>query len=244
MTMKIDYPLESQIDGLRRLWKEAFGDTDAFLDCFWSTAFSADRCRCITVDGKVAAALYWFDCRFDDRPIAYVYAVATAKAQRKQGLCRKLMDDTRSLLLSLGYSGIILVPEMHLIGMYEAMGYQICSKVTEFSCRSADRPVILQEIDAEEYARLRRQFLPAGGVVQENENLQFLSAIAKLYTGDGFLYAEGAELLGNPDAAPGILAALGKDSGLFRCPGEEIPFGMYLPLDNAPAPSYFGLAFD
>jgi len=242
--MKIDYPLESQIGGLRLLWKEAFGDTDALLDVFWSTAFAADRCRCITIDDEVAAALYWFDCRFDDRPIAYIYAVATAKAQRKQGLCRKLMEDTRNLLFDLGYSGILLVPEMHLIGMYEAMGYRICSKVTEFSCRSADRPVILQEIDAEEYARLRRQYLPAGSVVQENENLQFLSAITKLYTGDGFLYAEDAELLGNTDAAPGILAALGKDSGLFRCPGEEIPFGMYLPLDDNPAPTYFGLAFD
>jgi len=242
--MKIDYPLEMQIPGLRSLWKEAFGDSDAFLDIFWDTAFSADRCRCITVDGQVAAALYWFDCRLDDRPIAYVYAVATAKTFRGQGLCRKLMDDTRLLLADLGYSGIILVPEMHLLGMYEGMGYKVCSYVREFTCRASSNPVVLQEISAAEYADLRRQYLPKGGVVQENENLQFLSGISKLYTGDGFLYAEEAELLGNTDAAPGILAALGKTSGTFRCPGNEIPFGMYLPLDNTPAPSYFGLAFD
>ena len=242
--MKIDYPLEMQIPGLRSLWKEAFGDSDAFLDIFWDTAFSADRCRCITVDGQVAAALYWFDCRLDDRPIAYVYAVATAKTFRGQGLCRKLMDNTRLLLADLGYSGIILVPEMHLIGMYEGMGYKVCSYVREFTCRASSNPVVLQEISAAEYADLRRQYLPKGGVVQENENLQFLSGISKLYTGDGFLYADDAELLGNTDAAPGILAALGKTSGTFRCPGNEIPFAMYLPLDNQRAPAYFGLAFD
>lgn len=242
--MKIDYPAEEQIAGLRSLWKEAFGDTDAFLDIFWSTAFSADRCRCISIDGQVAAALYWFDCRFDGRPIAYIYAVATAKAFRKQGLCRLLMDDTRKLLLELGYSGMLLVPEMHLIAMYESMGYSVCSYVHEFSCRSNDRPVVLEEINAAEYARLRRQYLPKDSVVQENENLQFLSAITKLYAGDGFLYAADAELLGNLDSAPSILAALGKDSGLFRCPGGDIPFGMYLPLDGNAAPSYFGLAFD
>lgn len=242
--MKIDYPLEMQIPGLRSLWKEAFGDSDAFLDIFWDTAFSADRCRCITVDGQVAAALYWFDCRLDDRPIAYVYAVATAKTFRGQGLCRKLMDDTRLLLADLGYSGIILVPEMHLIGMYEGMGYKVCSYVREFTCRASSEPVILQEISAAEYADLRRQYLPEGSVVQENENLQFLSRISKLYTGDGFLYADDAELLGNTYAAPGILAALGKTSGTFRCPGNEIPFAMYLPLDNQRAPAYFGLAFD
>ena len=242
--MKIDYPLEDQIDGLRKLWKEAFGDTDTFLDIFWSTAFSPDRCRCISVDGQIAAALYWFDCRFEDQPLAYIYAVATAKAFRKQGLCRKLMDNTRNLLAELGYGGILLVPEMHLIEMYESMGYKVCSTVQEFTCRSNDRPVALNEVDAAEYAVLRRQFLPAGGVVQESESLQFLSAITKLYTGDGFLYAHDAELLGNADAAPGILAALGKDSGMFRCPGGDIPFGMYLSLDGNAAPSYFGLAFD
>lgn len=242
--MKIDYPLESQISSLRSLWKEAFGDTDAFLDIFWDTAFAPDRCRCITMGDQVAAALYWFDCRFDDRPIAYIYAVATSKAFRKQGLCRKLMDDTRQLLLELGYSGILLVPEPHLFEMYESMGYQTCSYVREFSCRSNGAPVMLKEIDQDEYAILRREFLPAGSVLQENENLKFLSAITKLYAGDGFLYADDAELLGNADAAPGILAALGKDSGLFRCPGDQLPFAMYLPLDSNDAPSYFGLAFD
>lgn len=242
--MKIDYPLQMQIPGLRKLWKEAFGDSDAFLDIFWDTAFSADRCRCITVGGQVAAALYWFDCRLDGRPIAYVYAVATAKTFRGQGLCRCLMDDTRLLLAGLGYSGIVLVPEKSLFGMYEGMGYKVCSYVREFACRAGDTPVALQEIDVKAYAKLRRQYLPTGGVAQEGENLQFLSKISRLYAGEDFVYAEGAELLGNTDAAAGILGALGKDRGTFRCPGEEIPFAMYLPLDDQTAPAYFGLAFD
>lgn len=242
--MRIDYPLENQIGGLRSLWQEAFGDSDAFLDIFWDAAFSSDRCRCVTIDDQVAAALYWFDCRLDGRPIAYVYAVATRKSFRKRGLCRKLMDDTRALLGELGYSGIILVPESHLFEMYESMGYAICSHVREFTCCSNAHPVDLHEIDVAEYARLRRQFLPAGGVVQENENLQFLSAITHLYTSEDFLYAEGTELLGNVGAAPGILAALGRDSDHFRCPGNETPFAMYFPLDGNAAPAYFGLAFD
>ena len=242
--MKIDYPLEGQTEGLRTLWKEAFSDSDAFLDIFWDTAFSPDRCRCITAAGQVAAALYWFDCRLGDRPIAYIYAVATAKEYRGQGLCRHLMDDTRRLLAELGYSGIVLVPDAPLFDMYAGMGYRVCSYVQEFSCRSNGTPATLRQIDAEEYARLRRQYLPDGGIVQEGENLAFLSAITKLYAGEDFLYAEDAELLGNADAAPGILAALGKDSGNFRCPGSEKPFAMHLSLDGTPAPAYFGLAFD
>jgi hypothetical protein len=53
----------------------------------------------------------------------------------------------------------------------------------------------------------------------------------------------GLELLGNTDAAPGIVAALGCKEGRFRIPGGT-PFAMYRPLSDISAPTYFGLAFD
>ena len=242
--MIIDRPRASHIPALTALWQEAFGDSETFIEGFFRTGFSPERSRCLWLGEQLAAALYWFDCRLEERPIAYVYAVATAKAFRGQGLCRKLMENTRLLLANLGYSGIILVPEAHLFPMYEGMGYRICSHIQELACRRGDVPVALQEIDCTQYAQLRRQYLPAGGVLQENENLQFLSALTKFYAGDDFVYAENAELLGNTEAAPGILAALGKTTGTFRCPGNGRPFAMYLPLDNQDAPAYFGLAFD
>lgn len=243
--MKPDYPAEEQLPQLRELWKEAFDDEDAFLDTFFETAFAPDRCRCITVDGEVAAALYWFDCRCYDRPVAYLYAVATRKVFRGQGLCRALMADTEHCLSALGYGGIVLVPgQKGLFRMYEGMGYAVCSGIREFSCQKGDAPATMWAVDTEEYARLRRQYLPEGSVVQEGANLSLLAAQCSLYAGEDFLYAEGAELLGNADAAPGILAALGKNSGIFRTPGQERPFAMYRPLTDLPAPRYFGLAFD
>ena len=90
-------------------------------------------------------------------------------------------------------------------------------------------------------------------MIQEGENLRFLSSMATLYAGEDFLLAAaevdntlwGMELLGNPDVAPGILKALGYGEGTFRLPGEEKSFAMYLPLSgDAQKPSYFGLAFD
>lgn len=243
--MRIDYPTEEQLPQLWELWKEAFGDDDGFLDSFFDTAFAPDRCRCVTLEDRVAAALYWFDCRCYDRPIAYLYAVATRKAFRGQGLCRELMANTRQLLASLGYNGILLVPgNEKLFQMYAGMGYAVCSHVREFTCGRSEIPATLRTIDAEEYARLRRQYLPEGGVLQEGANLSFLAAQCALYAGEGFLYAEGAELLGNADAAPGILSALDKSSGCFRTPGDDQPFAMYLPLTDSSAPKYFGLAFD
>lgn len=243
--MKPDYPAEEQLPQLRELWKEAFDDEDAFLNTFFETAFAPDRCRCVTVDGEAAAALYWFDCRCYDRPVAYLYAVATRKVFRGQGLCRALMMDAEHCLSALGYGGIVLVPgQKGLFRMYEGMGYAVCSGIREFSCQRGDAPATMRAVDAEEYARLRRQYLPEGGVVQEGAGLSLLAAQCGLYAGEDFLYAEGAELLGNADAAPGILAALGKSSGVFRAPGQERPFAMYRPLTDLPVPRYFGLAFD
>lgn len=238
---------------LRRLWKQAFGDSDAFLDSFFSAGFSPDRCRQLTLDGKLAAALYWFDCSWEGKPIAYLYAVATDPAYRGRGLCRALMEDTHRHLLDLGYQGSLLVPgSPALFRLYEKLGYHTCSHIREFTCDAAE-PVSLRAIDASRYAALRRTLLPPGSVRQEGPLLTFLQTQASFYTGPDFLLCaclDGStlivpELLGNPAAAPGITAALGARRCRFRTPGTDKPFAMYRPLTHAPeSPTYFALALD
>lgn len=250
--MNIDYPLPEQLDSLKALWQEAFGDDDAFLEHFYTYGFAPDRCRCLSVDGQIAAALYWFDCSYHGKPLAYLYGVATAKAHRGKGLCRTLAENTHSHLKYLGYAGEILVPaEDGLFQMYKKMGYDLCSSVSEFTCQAGNTPVSLRQIDGEEYCRLRREFIPENGVLQEGDNLNFLQTLADFYAGEDFLTTvyRGEkcivpELLGNTDAAPGILAALHKSKGQFRTPGTQKPFAMYHALSDMPAPDYFGLAFD
>lgn len=250
--MKIRNATPMDIPALRSLWKEAFGDTDAFLDSFFSAGFAPQRSHCVLADDALAAALYWFDCSLGGEKIAYIYAVATAAAHRGKGLCRALMDSTHAHLQALGYAGAVLVPgEAFLFEMYGKMGYQVCSHIAEFSCVSG-APLPLREVSADEYAMLRRQLLSAGGVVQEKENLAFLQTQSRLYAGEGFVLAAAkqdalqvVELLGDCRLAPGIVAALGKTKGSFRCPGSDRPFAMFLPLqEGAPVPTYFGLAFD
>ncbi len=243
--MKIDYPQESQIPQLQTLWQEAFADDDAFMDAFFDTAFSSDRCRCVTENGQLGAMLYFLDCKGLGRPMAYLYAIATAQKYRGRGFCRGLIEDAKGHLKALGYEGLLLVPsDEALRQMYGKMGFRNATRVREFACRKGDTPVTLRRVDATEYGALRRNFLPEGGVLQEGESLAFLSKIAGLYAGEDFLYAENAELLGNIDAAPGILCALKQEKGRFRIPGPDTPFAMYYPLTDGPAPNYFGLAFD
>lgn len=253
--MTIDRPTARQLPQLRALWQEAFGDTDAFLDAFMTTAMSPDRSRCVTEDGALAAALYWFDCEYLGEKLAYVYAVATAKAYRGRGLCHALMEDTHALLQEQGYAGTILVPQSEeLCGFYETMGYRLCTQVRQFVCGPEIGDARLCHIDTAEYARLRRELLPAGAVLQEGETLAFLQTQAKFYAGPGFVLAaavdgdtfQGIELLGDVTVAPAIVSTFGCAQGNFRTPGVGIPFAMYRPLGSKdlPAPDYFGLALD
>ena len=131
--MNTTAPADVHIPGLRNLWKAAFGDTDDFLDDFFATAYAPHRCRCIVVEDRVAAALYWLDCTCQEKKLAYVYAVATDPAYRGRGLCRTLMAETMGVLKNSGYSGVVLVPQKPgLVNMYAGMGFTPSSGVTEF----------------------------------------------------------------------------------------------------------------
>ena len=231
--MKIDFPAPHHLPQQRQLWQDAFGDTDAFLDSFFQTAYSADRCRCVFMGEDIAAILYWIDCTVKDQKLAYIYAVVTHPGHRGKGLCRKLMADTHNLLVQSGYDSVMLVPaDTGLREMYRKMGYDDCTTVSSLICTAGETPADVRSIGVEEYTRLRRKLLPETGVLQEEENLSFLSAQAQLLAGADFLLAawlegdtlHGTELLGNTEAAPQILRALGCRRGTFQIPGNAKPF--------------------
>lgn len=252
--MKTDHPSSRHTPQLRRLWQEAFGDTDAFLDSFYRTAFSPDRCLCIFSGDQPVSVLYWIDCALDDQKLAYIYAVVTAPEYRGRGLCRKLLSDTHALLAEQGYAGAVLVPQKEALRqMYTGMGYRDVGGLAELACEADDPAVPLRAIGPAEFALLRRNLLPAGSVIQEGRGLSFLAEQLQFYAGADFLLAafaengilHGVELLGNESAAPGILRSLGFSRGCFRTPGKAKPFAMFHPVTEAAKyPEYFGFAFD
>ena len=252
--MRIDAPSPAHVSPLRELWQDAFGDSEEFLDLFFTFGFSPECCRCVFQEDTPVAAAYWFDCTLEGRKIAYLYAVATLTSHRGRGLCRLLMADIRRVLKEQGYSAAVLVPQSEgLRQMYRRMGYRNAGSHSELSCTASSSPVSLHFIDPEEFARRRRALLPKGSVIQEGRNLAFLSHLAEFYAGEGFLMAACREdhslivpeFLGDPSLCPGILRSLGCETGSFHCPGGDTPFAMALPLqENAPEISYFGFAFD
>jgi ribosomal protein S18 acetylase RimI-like enzyme len=252
--MKIDAPARRDIPALQALWKEAFSDSEEFLALFFSTGFSPARCMAAWQEEELAAALYWFDCEANGQKIAYLYAIATAKRFRRQGICRALMEAVHCHLQQKGYVGALLVPETPALAQYyRRIGYCTATAISEFSACRADAPLLLRQIDAKEYAALRQAFLPLGSVLQEGENLDFLAGNTQFYSGENLLLAVQTgsngmfvpEFLGDPACAPGVLATLGAANGTFRTPGSQKPFAMFLPLAaGVSKPQYFAFAFD
>ena len=252
--MIIRHPTGTDIRALKALWQEAFGDDIDFIDGFFKSAYDPERALLAELDGEVAGALYWLDTGLDGQRLAYLYAIATKAKFRGRGVCTSLMRYTHASLAERGYAGALLVPcEPGLFSFYERLSYRPFGGISELCVMASDAPVRLEGIGAGDYARLRHTMLPVGGVLQENENLDYLLLEYRLYAGDGFILAakkDGdrlfcAELLGDSECAPGILSALGCSEGVFRTPGLDKRYAMYLPLAaNAPSPSYFGFAFD
>lgn len=251
--MKPDYPASSDIPKLRQLWFLAFGDTDEFLDIFFSVAFSPDRCRCIREGDEIPAALYWMDMDLQGQKFAYIYAVATDPAYRGRGLCRQLMEDTAEILAARGYDGAILVPqEEGLRAMYRKMGYESAASIDEEFC-AASVPCPVEEITPAEYAARRAKLLPEGSLALGPVALLLLARFARFYAGSSFLVAVSREqehlrileYLGDREDTSALVAALGATEATVRYPGKGKAFAMYRSLTPAcQKPEYYPFAFD
>ena len=246
--MIIENPKVEDVPALRQLWKEVFADTDAFLDSFFSKAFSTKRALIVRVDGEIQAALYWFSCAWGEKTAAYVYAIATKARCRRQGLCSALMEKLHSQ-----EKRTILVPaDEGLRAFYGRMGYRDFGGLEEALYYPDGEEVKTEKLTAPDYAEKRRSLLPKGGVLQEGAFLPLLEELLVFYGGEGWLMAgreeEGefvaAEFLGDRSLLPGILKSLRYPKARVCLPGET-PFAMVRSADGeSSGPSYFAFALD
>lgn len=238
-------------DGLKKLWKTVFGDSDFFIDTFFREAFSPDRCRFIEEHGSIISVLYWLDCEYEGGKLAYIYAVATDPAHRGKGLASRLLKQTHAHLKTLGYAGAVLKPAAGLFPFYARLGYVNSGCVDYFDAQADPvASVSLRKLSVEAFALLRRKFLPKNAVIQEGETLRFLHRFASFYAAEDALIAvddESAsivEYLGNPLSAPAILAALGIPHAHIRTPGKDTQFTMFYPLNCTKKPGYLGITLE
>lgn len=249
--MIIDNPRPEHLQALRQLWQQAFGDTDAFLDSFFEAGFAFDRCRCVFREGMPVAAVYRFDGLWQEKKVAYLYALAVAEEHRGQGLSRLLLADTHGALQREGFSGAVLEPATDALrAYYERLGYRAFGSRREICCRASAQPAAYTQLGQLGYEQARNALLPAGGIAQIGALTEFLQTQAVLVGGEGFVAAVSREedrvleYLGDPEQLPGLLNAMGMAEAAVRTAGGKAT-SMYLSFDGTQAlPSYFGLPMD
>ena len=243
--MIIKHPTPNHKEGLICLWIEAFDEPRESAETFFATAFSPDRSLICLKEDTVVAGLYWFDCLWNNKKVAYIYAVATLKSHRGQGLCNKLMQKTHEKLTEKGYVGAILVPaEDSLFSFYGKMGYLPCcpgaippekipchSEVlrTEESVPNSQFSILnsqltLTPITIEEYLTLQKDLLPQDAVLHTPTAYKYLKHFGEFYKTE-----------------TGILCKIEEDiqERLPYLPEGEMA-SMYLPLtEDKTLPTYF-----
>lgn len=246
--MIIENPVLQDVPALRALWKQAFSDTDSFLDSFFSLAFSPERAMVARQEGKIVGALYWFDCTWDAKALAYIYAVATDISCRGQGICTALMEEVHNQMAQAG-KGTVLVPaEKELRAFYGKRGYRDFGGMDEVACFAGEDGMPAEKLTAAAYAAKRRQLLPKGSVLQEGAFLPFLADNMDFYGGEDWLLAISddfaPEFLGEKALLPKILKGLQIPVARVRYAGNT-PFAMYRgSKEDSSSPEYFAFALD
>lgn len=114
----------------KALWKEAFGDSDRFIDWYFLNKVLPGNSVGI-FDGRLVSALHLipFEICVQGRLLksAFIAGAATAKAMRGQGLMRVLLLEALKLLKSLGIFITYLYPFKH--SFYENFGWATYSYV-------------------------------------------------------------------------------------------------------------------
>lgn len=118
------------IEELKLLWKEVFGDTDDYLESFFSGVYDETHTLVHCIDGTVVAALYMIPydiCMGNQRYKAmYLYALATKEEYRGKGIMSGLIKRAHDIGRERGYIMSFLIPAGEsLYQYYKKMGYDI-----------------------------------------------------------------------------------------------------------------------
>lgn len=163
----------ADIPAMGALWRQVFGDSEEVTDAFYR-AFP--RCRAAMAEngaGEIISVVHTLPQTLvfpgGTLPVAYLYAIATRKDCRGQGVASALVRFTEALLERLGYAIAVLTPaEPSLFAFYAKLGY-----VPAFTRSRTPFPGGT-EISAEEYRRRREELLDLPHIAYGLDTFRYL----------------------------------------------------------------------
>ena len=253
--MKFTCAPTENMEPLLDLWQEAFGESKEEALPFFQEIFPLCRpFRALEGDSLCAMAYalpQTLDWEGNSLPVAYIYAVATKKERRGQGLARRLLDFLGETLKAEGCKGLLLVPAGEdLFQFYEKLGFSVfCHRKPEKLHAASGE---LAPCGEKEYLLKRAALL--GEIPHNTPPLQVLKHLecylwdggcaAGEMTPEGFVFRE---VLG--DTAPAGVIVKAADQGhahalLFGEKGDT-PYAVAKALwEDFPETGYFSFAME
>ncbi len=142
----ISFSIPSMHGDIRALWKQAFGDSEAFVSHYFTHMHRDENMLVCTQDDEELVAMMTMlpitlQCGVHSFSARYIYAVATEQSWRGLGISTSLMEHALSWMRDNGDAAAILVPaHFSLFSFYESQGFSTVFYSSEELIKSSDLP--------------------------------------------------------------------------------------------------------
>lgn len=143
MNITVKHGSKKSIPLMKKLWQEVFGDSDEFIDIFFTKFYRPSRTLLLFENGELVSMLYYMDvnAKYFKKKIkcAYLYGVATKLSERRRGHFRKLHTQFVEELKEKHYDTVLVMPaDDSLFSFYKDFGYTVSLKRFEYRLLTSD----------------------------------------------------------------------------------------------------------
>ncbi len=192
---------KNDVGRLKYIWKQCFGDSDAFIDFYFQEFYQPHQTMILQAGDEIAAMLTMIPVTIHLQPSTAVpcvmlYAIATDPAYQGKGLARELIDYSNDYAAKTGKDFSVLVPASgSLFSFYEKLAYQAAFPIFESvhsfqnapggsSASSADR-CMLCAVSAKAYGEIRDSLSTSSSYIRyELNSLVYQKKLSQLSGAD------------------------------------------------------------
>lgn len=178
---------------LKGLWKDCFGDEDAYIDHYFDTFYRPDRALVLEQEGEVCSMLLTFSFFMtlptgESLPVCYVYAFCTDPSCQSRGFGRRLLSYAEETARGEGCAALFMIPgEKSLFDFYRSLGYETGASFRSLELEAAEEGTLpVQPCSVEDYAARREAWLAdLPHISYDSETLHYQHRLCRS-TGGGF----------------------------------------------------------
>lgn len=144
------------LEELKSLWQETFGDTREYIDDFFEVHYQPQNTLFHTEEGVPVAALYMIPYQrktlTGTQSLYYLYALATKKPFRRQGIMSSLLQRAELTAKQRGIDALFLIPaNPELFGYYIKAGYREGGALTQLIIQRPDLTDYLNAMNIDQH---------------------------------------------------------------------------------------------